>query len=83
VVPDRDTVTPAGGGDRKATKLGSWSSMSSNCGSKKRKSSRRSSFGRRCTSTCEERQGFFRMLMSWNQESRFSNKIKTTTSKER
>lgn len=55
--------------------------MSSNCGSKKRKSS--SSFGRRSTSTCEERQGVFRMLMSCNQESRFSNKIKTTTSKER
>jgi hypothetical protein len=56
--------------------------MSSNCGSKKWKSSS-SSFGRRPTSTCEERQGVFRMLMSWNQESRFSNKIKTMTSKER
>ena len=78
-MPDRDAVAPAGGGDRKAAKLGSWSS---NCGSKKRKSSS-SSFRRRSTSTCEERQGVFRMLMSWNQESRFSNKIKTTTSKER
>jgi protein-serine/threonine kinase len=64
VVLDRDVVAPAGDGDRKAAKLGSWSSMSSNCGSKKRKSS--SSFGRRSTSTCEERQGVFRMLMSWN-----------------
>ena len=79
---DRDAVAPAGSGDRKAAKLGSWSSMSSNRGSKKRKSSS-SSFGRRSTSTCEERQGVFRMLMSWNQESRSSNKIKTTMSKER
>ncbi|ONL96049.1 serine/threonine-protein kinase WAG1 [Zea mays] len=78
VVPDRDAAAPVGGGDRKAAKLGSWSSMSSNRGSKKRKSS---SFGRRSTSTCEERQGVFRKLMSWNQESRSSNKIKTTTSK--
>jgi hypothetical protein len=82
VVPDRDAVAPAGSGDRKAAKLGSWSSMSSNCGSKKRKSSS-SNFRRRSTSTCEERQGVFRMLVSWNQESWFSNKIKTTTSKER
>ena len=81
VVPDRDAVAPTGDGDRNAAKLGSWSSMSSNCGSKKRKSS--NIFGRRSTSTCEERQGVFRMLMSWNQESRSSNKIKTTMSKER
>jgi hypothetical protein len=80
--PDRDATAPAGGGDRKAAKLGSWSSMSSNRGSKKRTSSN-NNFGRRSTSTCEERQGVFRMLMSWNQESRSSNKIKTTTSKER
>ena len=75
VVPDKES--PAGV-DRKAAKLGSWSSMGSNCSSKKRKSS--SFNGRR--SNCEERQGVFRklMLMSWSQESRPS-KIKTTVNK--
>ncbi|KAJ1297925.1 hypothetical protein BS78_01G415700 [Paspalum vaginatum] len=69
VVPDKQDA-PAGG-DRKAAKLGSWSSMGSNCSSKKRKSS---SFGRR--SNCDERQGVFRKLMNWSHESR-SNKIST------
>ena len=73
VVPDKES--PAGV-DRKAAKLGSWSSMGSNCSSKKRKSS--SFNGRR--SNCEERQGVFRKLMSWSQESRPS-KIKTTVNK--
>jgi protein-serine/threonine kinase len=71
VVPDKEAAAPA---DRKAAKLGSWSSMGSNCSSKKRKSS--SFNGRR--SNCEERQGVFRKLMSWSQESRPS-KTKTTT----
>ncbi|CAN6284904.1 unnamed protein product [Urochloa humidicola] len=78
VVPDKEAaaaVSPAGG-DRKAAKLGSWSSMGSNCSiSKKRKSS--SFNGRRSTSTCEERQGVFRKLMAWSQENRPS-KAKTT-----
>ncbi|EER95166.1 hypothetical protein BDA96_01G462800 [Sorghum bicolor] len=73
VVPDKDAAASPAGGDRKAAKLGSWSSMSSNCSSKKRKSS---SFGRR--SNCEERQGVFHKLMSWSQENRSNNKIKTT-----
>ena len=73
VVPDKEA---AAGVDRKAAKLGSWSSMGSNCSSKKRKSS--SFNGRR--SNCEERQGVFRKLMSWSQESRPS-KIKTTVNK--
>ncbi|WVZ56262.1 hypothetical protein U9M48_006819 [Paspalum notatum var. saurae] len=71
VVPDKQDA-PAGG-DRKAAKLGSWSSMGSNCSSKKRKSS---SFGRRA-SNCDERQGVFRKLMSWSHESRSTNKINT------
>jgi len=75
VVPDKES--PAGV-DRKAAKLGSWSSMGSKCSSKKRKSS--SFNGRR--SNCEERQGVFRklMLMSWSQESR-SSKSKTMVNK--
>ncbi|RLN43219.1 serine/threonine-protein kinase WAG1-like [Panicum miliaceum] len=73
VVPDKEAAAPA---DRKAAKLGSWSSMGSNCSSKKRKSS--SFNGRR--SNCEERQGVFRKLMSWSQESRPS-KTKTATNK--
>ncbi|OEL20624.1 Serine/threonine-protein kinase WAG2, partial [Dichanthelium oligosanthes] len=79
VVPDKEAAAAAAaspaGVDRKVAKLGSWSSMGSNCSSKKRKSS---SFGRR--SNCEERQGVFRKLMSWNHESR-SNKTKTMTNK--
>ncbi|CAN6301531.1 unnamed protein product [Urochloa humidicola] len=80
VVPDKEAAaavaaSPASG-DRKAAKLGSWSSMGSNCSiSKKRKSS--SFNGRRSTSTCEERQGVFRKLMTWSQENRPS-KAKTT-----
>jgi serine/threonine protein kinase len=67
VVPDKEAAaSPAAGGDRKAAKLGSWSSMGSNCSSKKRKSSGFN--GRR--SNCEERQGVFRKLMSWSQENR-------------
>ncbi|BAS83302.1 serine/threonine-protein kinase WAG1 [Oryza sativa Japonica Group] len=63
VVPDKDSAA-AGAGDKKA-KLGSWNSM----GGKKR-----SSFGRK--SNYEERQGVFRKLMSWSQDSR-SKKAKT------
>ncbi|CAL4921792.1 unnamed protein product [Urochloa decumbens] len=81
VVPDKEAAASAAstpvGGDRKAAKLGSWSSMGSNCSvSKKRKSS--SFNGRRSTSACEERQGVFRKLMTWSQENRPS-KAKTTT----
>ncbi|KAF8683546.1 hypothetical protein HU200_044461 [Digitaria exilis] len=80
VVPDKEAAaasSPAAMGvdGRKAAKLGSWSSMGSNCSSKKRKSS---SFNGRRRSNCEERQGVFRKLMSWNHESR-TNKAKTTT----
>ncbi|RCV45600.1 hypothetical protein SEVIR_9G470800v4 [Setaria viridis] len=75
VVPDKEAAASPAGGDRKAAKLGSWSSMGSNCSSKKRKSS--SFNGRR--SNCEERQGVFRKLMSWSQENRPSSKTKTTT----
>uniref|UniRef100_A0A0D9VRZ4 non-specific serine/threonine protein kinase n=1 Tax=Leersia perrieri TaxID=77586 RepID=A0A0D9VRZ4_9ORYZ len=69
VVPDKDAAAVAGvaGGDKKAAKLGSWNSLG---GSKKRSTS----FGRK--SNYEERQGVFRKLMSWSQESR-SKKAKT------
>uniref|UniRef100_A0A0A9BPU4 non-specific serine/threonine protein kinase n=1 Tax=Arundo donax TaxID=35708 RepID=A0A0A9BPU4_ARUDO len=70
VVPDKDAAAAPAGGDRKAKQLGSWSSMGGS--SFKRKSS---SFGRK--SNNEERQGVFRKLMSWSQESR-SNKTKTS-----
>ncbi|KAL6649599.1 hypothetical protein ACP70R_013823 [Stipagrostis hirtigluma subsp. patula] len=72
VVPDRDAAASPAGGERKKAKLGSWSSMGSNCNSHKRKSS---SFSRK--SNYEERQGVFRKLMSWSHESR-SNKAKTS-----
>ncbi|CAN6313383.1 unnamed protein product [Urochloa humidicola] len=83
VVPDKEAAAAASpaGGDRKAAKLGSWSSMGSNCSiSKKRKSS---SFNgrRRSTSNCEERQGVFRKLMTWSQENRPSKGKTTTMSK--
>ncbi|XP_062213496.1 serine/threonine-protein kinase WAG1-like [Phragmites australis] len=69
VVPGKDAAAVPAGGDWKAKQLGSWSSMGGS--SFKRKSS---SFGRK--SSHEERQGVFRKLMSWSQESR-SKKTKT------
>ncbi|KAE8821076.1 serine/threonine-protein kinase WAG1-like [Hordeum vulgare] len=68
VVPEADAAaSPTSAANARQAKLGSWNSLGGS-----------SSFGRR--SSCEERQGVFRKLMSWNQESR-SKKTKTSRMK--